>query len=235
MPTIWEVPDALWQRIEPILLELFPKAETGRPRGDWRRILNGIIYQFRSGCQWNHLPREFGDDSTVHRWLTKWCRSGALERIWAELARECDELGEVHWAWQAADGWLGKARLGGDEVGPNPTDRAKNGTKKSLLVEQEGGPLAIAVGPANRHDSKLLRQTLEEIVLERPKPAKQKPQHLCLDKGYDNESAQEAVAEKRYVSHTARINRGEGWVPADPKEYRRYKARLAAAAKKKAA
>jgi hypothetical protein len=36
------------------------------------------------------------------------------ERIWAALVAECDELGGVPWEWRAADGWLGKARFGGD-------------------------------------------------------------------------------------------------------------------------
>jgi hypothetical protein len=40
-------------------------------------------------------------------------------------------------------------------VGPNPTDRAKNGVKRSLLVEKDDGPLAIAIAGANVPDAKL--------------------------------------------------------------------------------
>jgi putative transposase len=143
LETLWEIPDSLWERIEPILMNLFPEAPTGRPRANWRQIINRIIYQFRTGCQWNHLPEQFGSDRTVHRWFTKWCRSGVFIKIWSEIAKECDDLGEVYWEWQAADGCLEKARMGGDKVGKNPTDRGKNGTKKSFLVDQEGGPLAV--------------------------------------------------------------------------------------------
>lgn len=67
LATIWEVPDELWDRLKPIILRHFPPARTGRPRTDLRRVVNGIIFRMRSGCQWNQLPREFGDDSTVHR------------------------------------------------------------------------------------------------------------------------------------------------------------------------
>ena len=70
-------------------------------------------------------------------------------------------------------------------VGPNPTDRGKPGVKRSLLVEGQGGPLAVVVGPANRHDATLLRETLEAVIVERPEPTEEKPQHLCLDKGFD--------------------------------------------------
>ena len=64
LPTIWEVSDDLWEVIAASVDELDPPAETGRPRIDPRAALNGIIYQMRSGCQWNHLPRQFGDDSS---------------------------------------------------------------------------------------------------------------------------------------------------------------------------
>jgi len=106
--------------------------------------------------------------------------------LWSLLVAENEELGQVDWEWQSADGWLGKARNGGDAIGPNPTDRAKNGTKKSVLVEADGGPLAIVLAPANVNDHKLLEETIEAIVVERPQPTEEEPQNLCLDKGYDN-------------------------------------------------
>ena len=68
LPTIWEVPDDLWSLILPILQEDWqPSGKEGQPPAAWRPMLNGIIYRMRTGCQWNRLPREFGDDSTIHR------------------------------------------------------------------------------------------------------------------------------------------------------------------------
>jgi putative transposase len=204
-PTIWEVSDDRWEIIRMILDEFDPPATTGRPRDDRRPILNAIIYRFRTGCQWNHLPKEFGDDSKIHRVFQHWVKLDIFEKIWAELLTECDELAQVQWEWQAADGWLSKARLGGDKIGPNPTDRAKNGTKKSLLTDGAGGPLSIVIAPANVNDHKLLDETLDSIVIKRPKATRAKPQHLCLDKGYDNESSCEIVKEHRYQDHIRRI------------------------------
>lgn len=117
---IWKIPDALWKRIEPILEEYWPAKATGRRHAEWRRCLNGIIFRLRSGCQWNQLPKEFGDDSTVHRWFGRWNKDGVIERIWAELVSECEELGGVSWKWQAADGAMAKARLGGEKRGEIP-------------------------------------------------------------------------------------------------------------------
>src|SRR5919107_205047 len=95
--------------------------------------------------------------------------------------------------------------FGGDLVGPNPTDRGKNGVKRSLLVEKDGGPLAIAIAGANVPDAKLLAQTIEAIVLERPAPEPEYPQHLCLDKGYDNEDGWGACVDYDYEPHIALI------------------------------
>jgi putative transposase len=204
LPTIWELPDELWERIEPILSERYPRAGTGRPRADLRRVLDGVIFRLRSGCQWNQLPERFGSDSTVHGWFQRFVGDGVLEEIWAVLVSECEELGAVAWEWQAADGVMGKSRFDGAKRGPNPTDRAKMGTKKSVLVDQEGGPLGVAIEGANVHDTKLLAATIDAIVIERPDPEKL-PQNLCLDKAYDNPTGEAACASGGYVPHIRRI------------------------------
>ena len=137
----------------------------------------------------------------MHRTLQRWVERHIFELLWSLLVAECDQLGLVNGEWQAADGALGKARSGGDEVGPNPTDRAKNGAKKSLLVEAGGGPLAAVVAPANKNDHLLLAETIAAIVVERPQPTPEAPQHLCLEGGYHNEPAQAVVKEHNYQAH----------------------------------
>ena len=90
-------------------------------------------------------------------------------------------------------------------MGPNPTDRAKPGVKQSLLVEADGGPLAITIAGANVPDAQLLEATIDAIVLERPEPELGFPQHLCLDKGYDNPTGWEATVDRDYEPHIALI------------------------------
>jgi len=77
--------------------------------------------------------------------------------------------------------------------------------KKSLLVEAQGGPLAVVVAGANVHDTKLLAATLAAIVVERPIATEEAPQHLCLDKGYDNPTGRQAVGEHGYIPHIRQI------------------------------
>ena len=100
----------------------------------------------------------------------------------------------------------GQGTFWGDLVGPNPTDRAKVGVKRSILVEAEGGPLSVVIAGANVPDFKLLEATIEAIVTERPEPTEQAPhEHLCLEKGYDKEPAREVLERQRYVPHIRRI------------------------------
>lgn len=78
------------------------------------------------------------------------------------------------------------------------------GTKKSGLVDGQGGPLAVVIAGANQHDAKLLAATLDAVVVDRPE-AEEGEQHLCLDKGYDNPSGRTAAVEAEYTPHIRRI------------------------------
>jgi putative transposase len=77
--------------------------------------------------------------------------------------------------------------------------------KRSVLVEAAGGPLAVVIADANVHDTKLLAATLDAIVVTRPDATAEQPQHLCLDKGYDNPTGEAVVAAHGYVPHIRRI------------------------------
>ena len=70
-------------------------------------------------------------------------------------------------------------------TGANPTDRAKSGTKRSMVVDGKGVPLGITVDAANRHDMKMTKTTLQSIVVNRPEPTTRAKQHMCMDKGFD--------------------------------------------------
>jgi transposase len=89
----------------------------------------------------------------------------------------------------------------GKKTGPNPTDRAKSGTKRSLLTDGAGVPLGVAVAGANRPDFKLARETLSSVPVEWPEPTPEEPQGLSVDKGYDDEEVRELAEEFLYTLH----------------------------------
>lgn len=86
-------------------------------------------------------------------------------------------------------------------MGKNPTDRGKQGTKRSLLTEGGGVPIGVVLEGSNRNDFKLLRQTIESIAIERPVPTIEREQGMCLDKGYDYDEVREILKEFGFTAH----------------------------------
>jgi putative transposase len=203
----WTVSDALWERVAPLLPPVPSHAKGGRPRMADRQAFAAMVYVLRTGIQWNALPRELGASSTVHDRFQAWERAGVFHRLWQAGLAEYDELRGIEWEWQAVDGVMTKAPFGGAATGPNPTDRGKRGTKRSLLTDGAGIPLAIIVDGANRNDMKLLAATLDGVVIARPASTEGAPQHLCLDKGYDYDCVRTEVAARGYTAHIR--SRGE--------------------------
>jgi len=168
---------------------------------DDRKAFEAIIYVLRTGIQWNALPRELGASSTVHDRFQAWEKAGFFQALWQEGLQEYDEVKGLEWEWQSVDGAMTKAPFGKGATGPNPTDRAKSGVKRSLLTDGAGIPLALAVDGANRHDTKLLVATLDGLVIARPLVTEEQPQHLCLDAAYDGDPSRQAVSDRQYIPH----------------------------------
>ena len=97
--------------------------------------------------------------------------------------------------------------MGGKSTGPNPTDRAKSGTKRSLLVDGQGIPIGITVDCANRHDMKMTSGTLQSLAICRPESTLKTHQHMCLDKGHDFPEVYELLEDYEYIIHIRK--RGE--------------------------
>jgi transposase len=91
-----------------------------------------------------------------------------------------------------------KLHWGEKATGANPTDRAKSGTKPSVLTDGNGVPTAVALDGANRHDMKMTEATLEA---QRIVPSGSEIRNLCLDKGYDYEEVREIIKAWGYVGY----------------------------------
>lgn len=172
-----------------------------------RQVFEAMIYVLRTGIQWNALPAEAGASSTVHDRFQEWERAGFFKTLWQAGLSDYDELIGVQWEWQSVDGAMTKAPFGHAATGKNPTDRGKQGVKRSLLTDGAGIPLALIVDGANRHDMKLLLATVEGIVIARPVPTADQPQHLCLDAGYEYSACEEVALTHQYLPHIR--SRGE--------------------------
>lgn len=203
--TPWKVSDALWERVKPLIPPRPPRPKGGRPPADDREMFAAMVYVLRTGIQWNALPRELGASSTVYDRFRQWERQGFFERLWQAGLQEYDELAGIGWDWQSVDGSTVKAPFARAAVGPAPTDRGKQGTKRSILCDRRGIPLGLVIEGANRHDMKLLSATLDRQVVERPEPTMECPQNLCLDGGYDDDPVYADLFLRGYEPHV-RLN-----------------------------
>ena len=185
--TGFRISDELWAVLQP-LLPVHTNTHRfggGRPRVPDRDCADAIFFVLRTGCQWQALDQtELCAHSTAHDRFQEWVQAGVFLKLWQAGVEQFDELCGIEWDWLSMDGamrhlrrWVGK------KTGPNPTDRGKGGVKRSLLTEGHGVPIAVVIEGANRHDMKLVRSTIESIVVERPKPTEEHPQGMCLDKG----------------------------------------------------
>jgi putative transposase len=70
-----------------------------------------------------------------------------------------------------------------------------------VLTEAKGIPVGVAVDGANRHDTRLVTQTLHSIPIRRPRPRKGSPQRICMDKAYDSGEIRELIEEFGFTEH----------------------------------
>jgi transposase len=80
-PPIVRLSDEEWEKVQPLLEAYDPPPRVGRKRVNPRGVLEAILYRQRSGCRWNSLPKEYPDDSTVHRTYLRWKRPGLLDQL----------------------------------------------------------------------------------------------------------------------------------------------------------
>src|SRR6266487_3775759 len=155
------LPDTLWDLVEPFLPIPPRRPQGGRPRVSDRACLTGIVFVLRSGIPWRMLPPELG--------------CGSRMTCWRRLR---------DWSRAVVDSCSIRAVFGGDQTGPNPTDRAKRGSKRHLICYWRGMPLAVRLTGANRNDSQealALVDAIPPLHGERGRP-RQRPDCILGDR-----------------------------------------------------
>jgi len=219
LKTIWQIPDDAWPVVQKLLPPEKPAGTRGRPVVPFRQVFDGILYVLRTGCQWKAVPKEYGSGSTVHRRFQEWRSRRVFKKFWALMLKRYDKRRRIAWRWQAVDSKSVPAPLGGTDTGPNPTDRAKSGSKRHQLVDRRGAPLSAVVTGANATDMKTNPTVLDWIVVPRPRPTRKKPQHLCEDKGYDYPECREQALTRGYIPHIPQKGTDPSALPAGQKRH----------------
>src|SRR5438309_716724 len=186
------VTDALWQRLQPLLPPpprrrfRFP----GRKPLDYRKILTGILFVLKTGIAWDDLPAELGCGcgKTCRHYLRLWHQAGVWRKLHALLLAELHGADQIDWGRALIDASFAKAPEGGEDTGPNPTDRGKSGSKHHVMTDAQGIPLSVTVTAANVNEVGQAVQVLLNMppVGGKPGPKRQKPERLQGDRGYNS-------------------------------------------------
>jgi transposase len=176
-----------------------------------RAALAGILYVLRHGLRWRDLPLElgFGSGSTCWRRLRQWQAQGVWRQVHQVILNWLGDLDAIDWSRASLDSISVRAKRGGQETGPNPTDRGKAGSKYHVLVDRQGVPLAVQLSAANVHDSKLLEPLVDAVEpIRRPtgepgRPRK-RPAKLHGDKGFDYPHLRQALRQRGITPRIAR-------------------------------
>jgi transposase len=187
------VSDALWERVEPLLPPPPPRRFRfpGRKPLDYRKILTGILFVLKTGIAWDDLPADLGCGcgKTCRHYLQVWHQAGVWQALHALLLAELNAADEIDWSRALIDASFVKAPEGGEDTGPNPTDRGKSGSKHHVLTDAQGVPLNARVTAANVNEVTQVLQVLvyKPAVGGKPGPARELPERLQGDTAYDSE------------------------------------------------
>ncbi len=109
----FKISDALWEQIEPLIpVRAKPVHPLGCHRGRTpdRKVLDGIFYVLRTGCQWKALDQtDLCKGSNAHDRFQEWEQEGFSARLWEAALCDYDEIKGLDWEWLALDGAMTKA------------------------------------------------------------------------------------------------------------------------------
>jgi transposase len=122
--------------------------------------------------------------------------------------------GEVDWSRAVVDSCSVRAVCGGTQTGPNPTDRAKRGSKRHLICDARGVPLAIRLTGANRNDSQEALALVDAIPRLQGRRGRPRCRPACVlgDRGYDAASIRSGLRTRHILPLLAmrRTKNGSG-------------------------
>jgi len=202
------LPAALWAEIAPLFPPAAPRPKGGRPRVENREALIGILFVLYTAIPWERLPFEVAGCSGMTCWrrLRAWQNAGLWDEIHRHMLERLNLDGQIDWSRASVDAVVGPRQKGGDAIGPNPTDRGKPGTKRHIMVDRGGIPLALVLTGANRHDSMALTTVVDAVhpVPQRRGRPRKRPQKLHADKGYDFDRCRKDLRKRSITPRIAR-------------------------------
>ena len=186
------LPDEFYDYVKHLLPAQSPPGPNGgRPPIEHAVTLKVIWFVLTVGCRWKDVPPEMGCcGETARTRLQQWQQAGIWQQVHHLLLTKLRQHQALDHAVTVIDSAQVRAFGGGDRSGPSPVDRRKKGTKYTLLVDQQGTPLALQSASANTSDHRQILSTVNRyprIAGQRGRP-RSLPNVLYADAGYDSQA-----------------------------------------------
>lgn len=188
--------EPLWSQFEALIPQPADSHPLGchRPRVCDRVIFDKLITRLVLGGAYTKHADHSVSATTLRARRDEWITAGLFYALEQSVLESFDWLIGLDLEHLSVDGCCVKAPCGGDNTGPNPTDRAKSGQKRSVLIEGHGLPIGVVLAGANRHDSPLLESSLD--CLERFGFWLPQQIRVDLDAGYDSQTTRQLLEVK---------------------------------------
>jgi transposase len=178
----YELTDGEWLIIAPLL----PNKPRGVPRVDDRRVLNGILWRFRTGSPWAEIPERYGPSTTCYNRFIRWRKAGVWGRLLSAVSAAFEgEIVMIDSTCVRVHQHGATGKKGGSSDRGMGRSRGGLTSKIHALVDADGRPVALRLTGGQVHDSQEAEALLEAL----PEGAT-----LLADKGYDSNAIREAAA-----------------------------------------
>jgi hypothetical protein len=213
--------EPLWDQFA-ALLPHQPEFSPTHPLGCHKRripdktVFRLVVEALVHGSGYERVATAECSDWTIRDRLKQWSKLGLAHQLHRIALAGYDQMIGLDLDDLAADGCHTKAPCRGERAGPSPVDRAKQGLKRSSLVDGGGIPLGLASAGANRHDSKLLKPTIEAAKQQVGALPEQARVHL--DSAYDGKPSRQVLEDQALVGEIATkgvpapVQVGKRWV-----------------------
>lgn len=167
---------------------ILPNKSRGVPRVDDRRVINGILWRFRTGSPWADVPERYGPYTTCYNRFVRWRKAGVWDHVLREIAK-------------AFDGDIVMIDSSCVRVHQHAATGSRGGltTKIHAVVDADGRPISLDLTAGQAHDNRMAEPMLQDM---------REGAILLADRACDTNAWRDLAKEKRaWANIPAKRNR----------------------------